>query len=144
MALKKIPKKIWLKMSKEDQDYWEFEYKKAFEKRMRLTVISTRAIALLCVIVLFFIGFVMLNAVQEYGQVRDKYGKDAFCYLCGLESLKKCECQYNSMYEYDDYQLTENYSIELAEYNSKQCQQSKIIGSQGKTELPEDILWEIE
>ena len=74
----------------------------------------------------------MLQNVKEYGQIKDKYGSQAFCYLCGLETNKRCECEYNSMYEYDDYKLSENYSIELAEYNSEQCVRTKIIGTQGE------------
>lgn len=130
-----------MKFSEEEKRFYELEYKKAFERNKRFTVISTRAIALICIFALFFIGFAMINAVKEYGQIKDQYGDEAFCYLCGLESLKKCECQYQSQRDsYDDYMLTENYSLELAEYNIKECQLSKIVGSQGDNQdLPDNL-----
>lgn len=132
MGLQKIPKEKWMKLSEEEKRFYELEYKKAFERNKRFTIVSTRVIALICVFALFFIGVAMQQQVKEYGKIKDQYGDQAFCYLCGLETLKKCECQYQStMYSHDDYMLTKNYSIELAEYNSKECQASKIIGSQG-------------
>ena len=138
MGLKKIPKEVWLKFSKEERSYHELEYKKAFERNKRFTVVSTRIGALLLIIAFFFIGFVMLNAVKEYGQIQDKYGDQAFCYLCGLESHKKCECEYQSgIYDFDDYKLTEAYELQLAEYNSKECVRSKIIGTQGNNDVPD-------
>jgi len=135
MVLNKIPKDVWMKFSDEEKEYHTLEYKKSFELNKRIIVISTRAIALLCVIALFFIGFAMLNTVKEYGQIKDKYGDQAFCYLCGLESNKKCECEYYStVYGGEDYKLTENYSLELARYNVQKCK-SKIIGSQGNIDV---------
>ncbi|MDD4110171.1 MAG: hypothetical protein PHS54_01305 [Clostridia bacterium] len=130
-----------MNFSEDEKRFYELEYKKAFEKNKRFTVVSTRAIALLCVFALFFIGFAMMNAVKEYGQIKDQYGDQAFCYLCGLESNKKCECQYQStMYSHDDFMLTEEYSLQLAEYNAGECKRSKIIGSQGdKKDLPDNF-----
>ena len=73
----------------------------------------------------------MMKQVKEYGQIKDKYGEQAFCYLCGKETLKKCECQYQTnMYDYDDYMLSDDYALQLAEYNSQECTYSKVIGSQ--------------
>jgi hypothetical protein len=137
MGLKKIPIETWNTFSQEEKDYHTLEYKKAFERNKRIALISTRGIALLCVLALFFIGFAILNATKEYGQIKDKYGKEAFCYLCGLESLKKCECQYQSLiYSHDDFMLTEEYKIQLAEYNSQACNNTKVIGSMGDNPDP--------
>lgn len=133
MGLKKIPKKVWLGFSEDEKRYHELEYKKAFERNKRFTVISTRVIALICIFALFFIGFAMLQNAKEYGQIKDKYGPRAFCYMCGLESKKKCECEeYSSVYGYDkEHKLSENYSVELAEYNSRVCSGSRVVGTQG-------------
>lgn len=121
-----------MKFSEDEKRYHELEYKKAFERSKRLTIISTRIIALICIFALFFIGFAMLTQVKEYGKIKDQYGEQAFCYLCGLETNKQCDCVYQSlMHDYDDFKLSENYSLYLAEYNSQVCQKSKIIGSQG-------------
>lgn len=132
MSLSKIPKKVWNKFSEDEKRYHELEYKKAFEKNRIFTVKSTRVIAVICVLALFFIGFTQLLAVKEYGQIKDKYGSQAFCYLCGLETHKSCGCEYQSrMYEEDDYKLTEEYYLQLAEHNSQRCNASFIIGTQG-------------
>lgn len=134
-GLKKIPKEVWMNFSEEEKEYHTLEYKKAFERNKRFTILSTRMVALLCVFALFFIGFAMLNAVKEYGQIKDQYGEEAFCYLCGLESLKECSCVYQStMYSHDDYKLTDEFAISLAEKNAEQCTRTKIIGSQGNTQ----------
>lgn len=141
MSLKKIPKEKWMKFSEEEKRFYELEYKKAFEKSRKFTIVSTRIIALLCVFALFFIGFAMLQQVKEYGKIKDQYGSQAFCYLCGLETHKKCECEYYStVYGYDDYKLTEEYFLELAEHNSEKCEGSKIIGSQGNNDLELDFI----
>ena len=130
--MKKIPKKVWMNFSEEEKRYHELEYKKEFEKNRRLMIISTRAIALICIFALFFIGFAMLQSVKEYGQIKDEYGSQAFCYLCGLETKKSCECvEYSTLYGYDDYKLTDEYLLELAESNTARCNGSRIVGSQG-------------
>jgi hypothetical protein len=104
-------------------------------------IISTRVIALICVFALFFIGFAMLQNAKEYGQIKDQYGSQAFCYLCGLENKKSCGCvEYSTVYKNDQYKLTEEYALQLAESNALPCNGSRIIGSQGAaydfTELP--------
>lgn len=140
MSLKKIPKKVWKKFSEDEKRYHELEYKKAFENNKRLMIISTRAIALLCVLALFFIGFAMLQSVKEYGQIKDQYGSQAYCYLCGLETHKSCECvYYSTIYRYDDYKLTDEYYLQLAEDNSQRCNRSKIIGTQSNAFGQENI-----
>lgn len=137
-GLKKIPKSVWMNFSEDEKRFHELEYKKAFERNKRFTIISTRAVALLCIFALFFIGFAMLNQVKEYGQIKDQYGDDAFCYLCGLQSMKSCECVYTStMYNYDDFMLTEEFRLQLAEGNTKTCQRTKVIGTQGNNGLDE-------
>ena len=134
MALKKIPKKQWDKFSEDEKRFHELEYKKAFENNRRITIISTRVIALICIFVLFFIGYAMLKSAEEVGMIKDQYGSQAYCYLCGLETHKECSCIYTSrMFGSDDYKLREEYFLELAEANSQRCNSSKIIGSQGNT-----------
>ena len=132
MSLKKIPKKAWMKLTEDQKRYHELEYKKAFERNKRLTIISTRVIATICVFALFFVGYAMLNATKEVGMIKDQYGPQAYCYLCGLETKKECSCVYTSrMLNSDDYKAREEYALELAEGNAAECKRTKIIGSQG-------------
>jgi len=121
-----------MKLSEDEKRFYELEYKKAFERNKRLTIVSTRVIALICVFALFFIGVAMQQQVKEYGKIKDQYGSQAFCYLCGLETHKSCECvYYSTVYKNDQYKLTEEYYLQLAEENAQQCNGSRIIGSQG-------------
>lgn len=121
-----------MNFSEDEKRHRELEYKKAFERNKRFTIISTRVIALICVFALFFIGFAMLQNVKEYGQIKDQYGSQAFCYLCGLETKKSCGCvEYSALYGYDNYKLTDEYLLELAEDNTQRCNGSRVVGSQG-------------
>ena len=133
MSLKKIPLEKWKKFSEDEKRFHELEYKKSFERNKMFTIVSTRVVALLCVGALFFIGFVMLGAVKEYGQIKDQYGPEAFCYLCGLETHKSCECIYTSrIYEFDDHKREEEYFTQIAEENAMKCDPLKVVGSQGQ------------
>lgn len=140
MSLQKIPKEQWMKFTEDEKRFHELEYKKAFEKNRRLMIISTRAIALICVFALLFLGFALLQNAKEYGQIKDKYGSQAFCYLCGLETHKSCECvYYSTVYGYDNYKLTDDYILQLAESNTDRCNGSRVVGSQGNAINPQEL-----
>ena len=126
MAFKKIPKERWDKMSYSDQSFYRLEFDNSVEKRIKNTVIVTRILALFLIVVLFFIGYAQLQAVNNYGKIKDRYGEQAYCYLCGLETMKKCECQYIS--DINDYLLEDLklYKETLAEYNSQICSGKKV------------------
>lgn len=124
MVKKKFSKEEWFKLSKEERDFYTLEFHKAVEKRQKTTILVTRIIAVMLILFLFFYGFVLLKSANQYNKIKEAYGKDAFCYMCGLESLKKCECSYVSGYEGVNQQILqdlENYSKQLAEYNAKKC-----------------------
>jgi len=126
MDFKKIPKEQWDKMSFNEQSYWKLEFDKYQNKKRNQMIIFTRIVAIFFILYLFFIGFAQLKVVNEYGKIKDKYGSQAFCYLCGLENYKKCECQYFSDYNevvLDDF---ENYKKQLATYNTKKCDGLKV------------------
>jgi hypothetical protein len=118
---KKIPKEEWLKLSKEEQDYYTFEFQKSVEKRKRNTLIVTRGAAILCILALFFIGFSQYMSLEQYGKIKNQYGSMAYCYMCGLENLKKCDCQYLPRLASGGLNRTA-YGLEMASWNSKSCQ----------------------
>jgi len=132
MVEKKFSKEQWFKLSKEEREFHTFEFKKAVERRQKLTIISTRSIAILLIAFLFFYGFILLKSANEYNSYKELYGNNAFCYLCGLESLKKCECQYVSNIDTLNREQIlaeqDNLSIMLAEYNVNRC---KLLQMQG-------------
>jgi hypothetical protein len=64
------------------------------EKFRRKLLFITRIIALLLVGAIVWIGFIQIAYVREVSQIREKYNSLGYCYLCGYETLRKCECQY--------------------------------------------------
>jgi len=121
MTFKKIPKEVWDKMNFNDQNYWKLEFERSVEDRTRQTVIATRIIAVALVVCLFFIGVAQMRGISDYNQVKDTYGPGAYCYLCGLENYKKCECQYFSDINDVLLQDLDAYALSLAEYNAEKC-----------------------
>jgi hypothetical protein len=128
MGFKKISKSEWDALSQEDKDYFNLEFNKSVENRKRLTLIVTRTIAIVCIFVLFWIGFVQFRAVENYNSIIDRYGSNGYCYLCGQTTLKSCECQYfTSEFVLENRDIFENYSIVTAQHNTKDCGNMKLI-----------------
>lgn len=128
MAFKKISKSEWDALSREDKEYFTLEFNKSVEKRKKNTIIITRAIALLCIFVLFCIGFVQFKAIENTSFILSKYGNEGYCYLCGQTTLKSCNCQYfTSDFITENKEIFENYSIITAEHNVLSCSNMKVI-----------------
>lgn len=119
MSFVKVSKEEWLKLSQEERDYLTLEFNKSVEKRKRIVLAITRGIAVLCVLALLFIGYAQIEASRSYGQIKEKYGNDAYCYLCGVESLRKCECIYWE-HGYKPDNITD-YKERLGDYNVQVC-----------------------
>jgi len=64
------------------------------EKFRRKLLISSRIFAFLLILVLFWIGFIQFNYVQEINKIKTDYGSLGYCYLCGLETARTCSCNY--------------------------------------------------
>jgi len=125
---KKIPKEDWFKLSQEERDFFIFEFNKDVERRRVITLVSTRALALVCIFVLFWVGFVQFQAIKNYDEVIDKYGNNGYCYLCGEKTLKVCDCQYfTDDFVIENRERFKNYSNVVAEYNSKGCSSLKVV-----------------
>jgi len=125
---KKISKEEWLKLSKEEQDYLTLQFNKSVEQRRRIGLITTRSIALLCVLALFFMGYVQVGKAGEINRIFDQYGQNAHCYLCGLENMRKCECYYYKTTSAGNFVNTPNFTVikqELADYNIQTCKSWK-------------------
>lgn len=131
-SFKKITKEEWLKLSQEEKDYLTFEFNKSVEKRKRIILYTTRISAIFCILALFYIGYAQVLASQTYGKIHDQYGKDAYCYLCGMESLRKCDCIYWQV-GYTPDNLTD-YKKRVGEYNVQQCKGIGVAeGNEGAT-----------
>jgi hypothetical protein len=130
---KKVSKEEWFKMSQTERDYLTLQFNKSVESRKKTILWVTRGAAILCILALFYIGYAQLKAAENYGKIHDKYGKDAYCYLCGVESLRKCECVYWQLgYRPDN--MTD-YQKRMGEYNIKSCIAGPTVaeGAEGAT-----------
>lgn len=119
MAFTKISKEEWLKLSQEEKDYLTLEFNKSVENRKRTILYMTRGTALLCVLALFYIGYAQVSMAEKTGNIYDKYGENANCYLCGYQELRKCECIYWEHGTTPD-NITD-YKQRLGEYNTQAC-----------------------
>lgn len=124
-TFKKVTKEEWLSLSQEERDYLTFEFNKSVESRKKIILYLTRGAAIFCIMALFYIGYAQVLAANNYGKIHDQYGKDAYCYLCGVESLRQCDCIYwENDFKPDN--LTA-YKISVGEYNIQQCQKNPSI-----------------
>lgn len=125
-TFQKFSKEQWSHLTNEEKDFHTKRFHESVEKRKKFTIVSTRMLALLCIGVLFFIGYIQLEAIKNYNSIIDEYGTNGFCYLCGQYSLKQCECQYYVEYDYGNFKMPEpnftKMSKELAEYNVQTCE----------------------
>jgi hypothetical protein len=64
------------------------------EKFRRTILLLSRLLAFFLILGIFFIGFVQIKYSKEVTELKNKYGSNAYCYLCGYESGKVCGCHY--------------------------------------------------
>ena len=96
------------------------------ERFRRNILIASRVLALLLIIALFFIGFSWIKYAKQFNDLKDEYGPNAYCYLCGYYSGKSCSCNYipKLTVESDNFDR-EQYFIDLALINSQDCNELK-------------------
>lgn len=97
MSYKKIPKSEWDLLSQSDKDFYTLKFNEDVEKRKRIVIFVTRLIALLLIGALFYIGWVQLEVTKGATNAIQKYGSLGYCYLCGYENLRTCDCTYNQI-----------------------------------------------
>ena len=92
------------------------------EKFRRQVVISTKLIAVGLVLAIAWFGWVNYGYAKEINNYMTEYGPMAHCYLCGLESLKRCDCQYNyDVYNDKEKNMTQ-IKNDLALWNIQICE----------------------
>jgi len=124
--MRKIKKSEWDKMSEDEKRHLELLYKIDKENfRQKLLYIS-RIIAVFLVFAIIWIGYIQMMYVQDINVLREDMGSQAWCYLCGKETLKKCECQYfdRDLITYDIIKI-EEVRNQTMEYNKQLCKMSK-------------------
>lgn len=132
--MKKISKDEWLKLTIDEKEHLQLEFSKSQANKKYFYVISSRVLALFLILAIVWVGFVQIAYVQDIREIQGKYGTDAWCYLCGKESLKECECTYLTTYEMRNINLTQK-RLELAEHNIQECLITKL-----ETERTVDLL----
>lgn len=88
------------------------------EKFRRKLLIASRLIAVLLILALFWIGYAQVSYCKEVRKIMNENGELGYCYMCGKESLRKCECQYNHALTNVDYDILSNTT---AHYNIRKC-----------------------
>ena len=107
-----------IQVCEEAKKYHTLEFEEDREHSRRLTVFVTRAIAIICCIGLFYIGYAQIKVVTSDTNIRTKYGSLGYCYLCGLETLRTCNCQYYDSFDKID---VKNVSLTTANDNIAPC-----------------------
>lgn len=109
-------------MKKETSNILTLENREKF--RRKLLVIS-RIIGVFLILSIFWVGFIQIKYVSQINSIKAEYGEYAYCYLCGLEQLRKCDCYYYKTMDYGNIRMPlpdlEGIGKELAEYNTKKC-----------------------
>lgn len=107
-------------MNKQPGDILKLESK---EKFRRFLLVSSRIVAFILVLAIFFIGFVQINYVKEVNEIKGEYGSNGYCYLCGLETGKSCNCNYLPQLVLMDKSFDgEAYLENIAIMNVEQCE----------------------
>lgn len=87
-------------------------------------VILSRILAFLLIIAIVWVGFIQLTYVKDVNKIKENYGPYGYCYMCGQETLKQCECQYfpKEQLKGDGFKLIQK---QISEYNAKICPLNK-------------------
>lgn len=102
-----------------DSDILTLEDKERFRRRL---LIASRVIAVLLILAIIWIGYVQMTYAKDIARIKEQYGSLGYCYLCGLENYRLCECQYK--YELEVINGEINYTdvgLKAAEHNIQQC-----------------------
>jgi len=94
-------------MDKEIPDILTLANKEKFRRKL---LISSRVIGVLLILAIFWVGFIQIKYVNKVNSIKLEYGKNAYCYLCGLENGRSCSCNYindmdfkNPNFDWDSY-----------------------------------------
>lgn len=93
------------------------------EKFRRKLLLLTRLGAILLVLAIVWVGYIQVKYVNEVNKIKAEYGSLGYCYLCGIETYRRCECQYFSDIERksDNFNLTA-IAENTANYNVRKCE----------------------
>ena len=87
------------------------------EKFRRQMIMVSKLIAIGLVLAIIWVGWVNYVYAKDVNKIMSKYGAEGYCYMCGKETYKKCECQYaGSFGEVVNYtlmaEMTSNYNLQ--------------------------------
>jgi hypothetical protein len=92
------------------------------EKFRRKLLVGSRILALLLILAIVWVGYVQMTYANEVRQIKEQYGSLGYCYMCGLETYRKCDCQY--IPDVQNILNPTNYSklsLEMAQHNILEC-----------------------
>lgn len=126
-----------MEITEQDKQILEEVNKERFKRRLSLfRSISTRVIAILLIIAIVWVGYAQISYAKDVNAIKEKYGAAGYCYLCGKETLRACECQYIPQLFEEGFNRTE-LALRTAENNILPCpdKNSRVY----KTELENKI-----
>jgi len=129
-------------ITKEDMELLEKINQEKYRRSIaQVRLIATRGIALGLVLGIFVFCWINYSYAKDINNIMTEYGDNAYCYLCGLESMKQCTCMYSNVplnaEELNDLKTT------LALNNAKKCtQKPKSYSGYGNMELMGNITLE--
>ena len=90
------------------------------EKFRRQMIWISKLVAIGLVLALVWFGWVNYSYAKDINKILAEKGSLGFCYMCGLETYKKCNCQYYA----DSYVNKPNYTqigLDTATWNLEIC-----------------------
>ena len=92
------------------------------EKFRRKIAVVSKLIAVGLVLAIVWFGWVNYVYAKDINSYLSEYGSNGFCYMCGKEAMKRCDCQYNyAAYSENEINYTQ-ISNDLALYNTQVCE----------------------
>lgn len=126
--VKKFSKEEWFNLTKEEQIYHRMIWEKEKHFWNRIAIISSRILSIFLILSIGWIGYIQLIYVNDVNEIKTQYGDDAYCYLCGYETVKQCNCVYLTDAEMEYYKHSEtDIRVLMANYNIRTCSQTQDI-----------------
>ncbi len=109
-----------MKNQKNIPEVLKLKSKEIFRRKL---LITSRILALLLIMAIFFYGYELYASNKENAVIMTKYGDMGHCYICGLETGRQCSCSYvqELVLRGDDFDR-EKYLENIATSNVMKCE----------------------
>ena len=133
--MRKFTKEQWKNLNEDEKVYYRTMNQVEIFYWNKLYKFITFLIAIGFVTGLFWLGTIQVKYYHKQSILKQKYGSQYNCYLCGLHQGKQCSCVYYDKATLDSIQNNKNLSKkileELAESNTAICKDKSQFSEQG-------------